>query len=383
MKKCSRLLIAPVLLFALLAAAACGGGGQPAAGGAGEDGGNGAGEEAAVSQETFTLVMALHGTESHAYVPPIIEWAEKLKDDSGGRINIEIHQGGTLASSLDEVGLVQTGGADITFNTNSLSASLFKYGGIIAAFGEQVTNTMIGTHAVMAMYENEPAIKSEFDAAGLKCLAIMTQTPSTLGGKGAPVKTPAGWNGLSIQSISKNTIAIDEGWGASPIGVGVGDLYENFSKNVCKAALIDANLYSETRLYEEMDYLNTFNYNSSIAFLAMNLDKYNSLPDDLRALIDGTFDEISLSMATATNDYFINFVETVLPENNVELYDFDADMTDRSNIMLDTVIKAPYLKMMADEGRYDGQKIYDGFEKYIQEGKAKYGSEYDWFKSIH
>ncbi|MDR3294669.1 MAG: TRAP transporter substrate-binding protein DctP [Clostridiales Family XIII bacterium] len=387
MKKYARKLIwMLVVLFAAGAVlAGCGGGGEAPTQSNGdapaENGTDASGS--ANSGEKINLVMALHGTEAHAYVPPIVDWAAQLNEETNGQVNIEIHYGGTLAAAPDESALVQTGGADITFSTNSLSASLFKYGGVIAAYGEDVTNTMIGAHAIMQMYKNEPAIKAEFDAAGLKCLGIITQTPSSLGGKGAKIETPSDWKGVSIQSISKNTIAIDEHFGAAPIGVSVGDLYENFSKNVCKAALIDSNLYSETRLYEEMDYLNTFNYNSSIAFLEMNLDKFNDLPADVQALMDSKFDDLSWAMAAATNDYYINFIETVLPESGVELYDFGPEMLAANETAFQTVIVEPYLKMTNDEGKFDGQKIFEEFGTYVQEGKDQYGAEYDWYKSIH
>jgi TRAP-type C4-dicarboxylate transport system substrate-binding protein len=203
-----------------------------------------------------------------------------------------------------------------------------------------------------------------------------------VGGIGAPVKTLADWKGLSIQSISKTTINYDEAFGAAPIGVGVGDLYENFSKGVCKAAMIDANLYSETKLYEVMDYLNTYNFNSAIAFVVMNSDKYDSLPADLQELLDSKFDDFSIAMAQATNDYFINFVENTLPEAGIEVYHFDDSMNAEILRIQKEVIIDPWLATVAEEGKHDGQKIIDAFARYVSEGSEKYGEDYDWFRSI-
>lgn len=342
------------------------------------DAGNGA---TAGQGSEFNLSFALHGNPSHYYVPALERWRDAIYEETNGRLWIEMYYGGTLASPTDEVGLVQQGGADLTWNTNSLAAALFQQQGIIGAYGEELTNTLAGTYAMLKMYENCPAISNEYADAGLKLLALHTQTPSSLGCRGSKVESPADYAGLSIQSISKNCIGILDSFGAAVIGVTPSDLYENLSKNVCSATMVDSALYAETRLYEEIDYFNTFNYNSSIGFVVMNQSVFDGLPADIQNLLDSKYEDLSYEIAKDTNDGFRTFLEETLPENNVEVYGTSDEMIAAVNEKFQEIIVEPYRQLCEERG-YDADEIMSQMEQYIKEGKEKYGSEYDWFAGI-
>jgi len=382
-KKFRIVAIATVLALTIGLLAGCGGGqsAPPADTGTAAPADNGTAAPATDGQ-VYNLTLGHHMTDVFHGWQTMMNWVDQMKEESNGRLNIEVFGGGTLAGARDAVGMVQTGGMDMTFNTVSLNPALFQYPNLLGAFGEKITNSMIGTYAILQMYKNEPAISNEFTNANLKCLAIYGMTPSSLAVVGNKVETD-NWKGLTLQSVGQNTIKIIEAFGATPQGVGTEELYENLSKNVVNGDLHDSALYQETRMYELLSYLNTFNFNTGVAFYVMNLDTFNSLPQDLQDIINNSFDDFSMSCGEATNNFYINFIENEIPKSNCQLYDFSPEMTAICNDKLKTVIADPYMEMVKADGKYDGDALYAEFEKYVDEGKAKYGSEYDWFKSLH
>ncbi len=336
----------------------------------------------AASNTVYKLVLTSHTGSSDAMYAAIVKWANSLKEESGGRLNIEMHWGGTLAAPRDAVALVQQGGADITWSTASLNPSLFRYSDIMIAYGDLITNTYISTYAALEMFKNLEAVSGEYKRAGLKALAIHTQNPPIIGGKGAKVQAPADFKGLSVQALNKTAIDVLGSFGAAPIGVSIGDLYENLAKNVCRASLHDATLFSEARLYEQIDWLNTYNWYTSTAFVVMNQKKFDSLPPDLQQLINSKFEAFSMELAKDTCDRFIEFLEKVMPKTKVELYNFNPEMIAAIKAAVEKISIQPYRDYCAKQGQ-NADAIMAVAEKALKDGKAKYGPEYDWFRSMN
>ena len=339
-------------------------------------------EKASAADNTVhKLILTSHTGSTDAMYAAIVRWAESLMKESNGRLNIEMHWGGTLAAPRDAVAFVQQGGADITWSTASLNPSMFRYGDILIAYGDLITNTYISTYAALEMYKKLDVISGEYKKAGIKPMAIHTQNPPIIGGKGAKVQTPADFKGLSVQSLNKTAIDLLAAFGAAPIAVSIGDLYENLAKNVCRASIHDATLFSEQKLYEQIDWLNTYNYYTSTAFVVMNQKKFDSLPADLRQLIDSKFESFSMDLAKDTCDRFVNFLEKILPTTKVELYNASPEMIAAIKAMTETVAIKPYRDFCAKEGQ-NADAIMAVAEKALRDGKAKYGPEYDWFRSM-
>ena len=329
--------------------------------------------------ETYNLVFTVHSGPQTSYAQVLNEWAADLKEKSNGRLIIDIYYGGTIAAAPDAVEFVQQGGADITWNTVSLNASKFSRINVLSLYGEQLTSAPLATYVYKNLYKKSPAISSEFDALGLKVLGLHCLTPSLLAGTGKKLETLADFKGVSIMSISKTCISVLDAFGAAVIGVTPGDLYENYSKNVVSASLLDGSLYVSTKLYEHIKYLNTYNYNTALCFIVMNQKKYNSLPADLQKLLDSGFDTLSEKSALYANDEFKGFIDGTVKDKGIESYNASPEVIAAIEAELDRIIKAPWIESCKAAG-YDPDEIQALVAKLIEEGRAQYGSEYDWFE---
>jgi len=331
------------------------------------------------ADETYKLSFAIHQPETTAFTQGIKEWAAAVEEQSGGRLVIDIAWGGSLASAQDAVDVVRQGGADICWNTVSLNPGYFTYCNILSMYGEELKNAQLTTYVYSNLCKNEPAFADEFKNMGVVLLGCHGMTPSLLAGNDAKIEALTDFQGKSIQSISKTCIAVLEALGAAVQGATPADLYENLAKNVVSGTLVDSSLFVSNKLYEQFSWMNTYNYNSALAFIIMNESKYNSLPEDLQQILMDNFDTLSFACAKYTDEDLTYFIENTVPEYGIEVYDASEEVTAAINEQLDLQIKQPWAEKCAAAG-YDTAAIEQEIETLIEEGRAQYGEQYDWFK---
>jgi TRAP-type C4-dicarboxylate transport system substrate-binding protein len=110
-----------------------------------------------------------------------------------------------------------------------------------------------------------------------------------------PLETAAQLDGLRIRCSGTSTRAI-ELVGADPIAMPMADVYEAAQKGTIDALVSPAETLEGWKHNELFDYSTLFNqiYASDFFWVAMNLDKWNSLPDDLKA----AFESVAAAGAT-------------------------------------------------------------------------------------
>ena len=327
----------------------------------------------------YNLVFTSHDNPLTAQSSTIQEWVEIINAEADGRLVIEAHFGGTLAAPGDAIDFVVQGGADICWNTVSLNPNMFKYIDILAAFGERLTSAELATYVLMGLVRECEPIANEYTSPGLKVLGVHSLGPTTLSGIGERITSLSQLKGMSVQSIGKNAIAILNNVEAAAIGVTPADLYENYSKNVCTAAMLESSLNDSQKLYEMINYLCSFNYNTSTAFILMNQQKFDSLPPDLQDLLDSKFEYLSTEIGKNVNNVVRTFVQTRIPEYNIDLYDAPQAMVDESNEQFRIVVEEPFRANCA-AGGVDADEIIALIDRLIDEGRQIHGEDKDWFK---
>lgn len=380
MKKTLTSVIALILVLTMaLALSACGGGGQTS----GQTSGGDSGSTASAAPESgdgevYNLVLTTHDASTTTKADTLNAWAAELEEKSNGRLHIDLYYGGTIASATDSMDVVGQGGADMCWTTVPLNGSKFKYCNVFACYGEEITNTMQATYALVKLAQENADIVSEYENHNLKLIAIHAMTPCNLGSATTKFENVSDFKGASIMAISKSNINILEGLGAAPMGIVTTDLYENFSKHVSESFLGDALLYQSTNSYEHIKYMNTYNFSTCIGFLAMNMDKYNSLPADLQELLDGEFESLSFAFAQNVNDGYLEFVAH-MSDMGIELYDFSPELITTVEDLIGTEVYDLWVSDCEADG-VETAPITDAIEKYLVEGYEAYGAEYDWYK---
>ena len=232
--------------------------------------------------------------KAHHLLPPVAfghsamlaPWVEKVEQDSGGRIEIDIypsmHLGGQPPALIDQV---REGVVDIVWTLPGYTPGRFPR---IEVFELPFLNAhpIVTNFAIQDFIERHPEEFAEY-----KVISAFVHAGQLIHST-VPVRTADDLRGLKIRIPTRVAGWMVEGWGAVPVGTTVQKIPEMLSKGIVDGTLIPFEVAFGLRVHELVDY-NIFRddpasprFNAQVLIVAMNLDSYASLPPDLKAVID-------------------------------------------------------------------------------------------------
>ncbi|MBX9467388.1 MAG: TRAP transporter substrate-binding protein [Rhizobium sp.] len=250
------------------------------------------------------LVMSLSATTSfaadvtlklHQMLPPqatipakvLQPWADKIKADSNGRIEVELYPamqlGGKPADLVDQV---KDGVVDLTWTLFGYTPGRFpKSEAFELPF--MVTTAEATSLAFQDYYEKH--LKDEL--TDYHVLAVHTHGPGlihTIASK--PVAKLEDMQGLKLRGTSKVINQMLEAMGASAIGMPVTAVPESLSKSVIDGSVVPWEVTPAIKIAELAPNHTAFSGSTGLYtgtfFFAMNKDSYDAMPDDLKKVIN-------------------------------------------------------------------------------------------------
>ncbi len=216
----------------------------------------------------------------------IAPWAKKVEEESKGRIKVELYPsmqlGGTPPQLYDQV---RDGVVDIVWTLPGYTAGRFPRSEVfelpfIAGNGEQ------NSPATWEFYEKH--LKDEFK--DVKILAVHTHGPGLIHAKGNGVRKLEDLKGLKVRAPTRMVNKLLDTLGATPVGMPVPQMPDALSKGVIDAAVVPWEVTTPLRVAELVNTHTAFSGNRSLYvtlfIYAMNKAKYDSLPPDLKKVID-------------------------------------------------------------------------------------------------
>jgi TRAP-type C4-dicarboxylate transport system substrate-binding protein len=241
--------------------------------------------QASAADFTFTIHHFL-SPKAPAQTQLIETWARHIEEQSIGRIAFEIYPSMSLCSKPPELyKQVRDGSADIVWTlagyTPGVSPRLEVF--------ELPTVRQGGAEATtQAIQDLMPDLAA--DLADIQPLLIHVHAGNALHLINKDVTGPDDVTGLKIRSPSRTGVWMLESLGAGPVGMPVPDLPQALSKGTIDGALIPFEVAIPLRIAQLADYSVELDggrrFGTSTFLLGMNKDHYDSLPDDLKAIID-------------------------------------------------------------------------------------------------
>ncbi|BCH28188.1 C4-dicarboxylate ABC transporter [Mesorhizobium sp. L-8-10] len=245
----------------------------------------GLGATAALAQEV-TLRLH-HFLPAQSNVPRLVldVWADKVEKDSGGRIKIErfasMSLGGTPPELIDQA---IDGVADIVWTLPGYTPGRFPSTEVFE-LPFFVSDARAASSAYWQLFEKH---MKDGEFADLKILATWVHGPGMFH-TNKPVTKPADLQGMKIRGGSRLVNQLLDLVGATPVGMPVPAVSEALSKGVIDGTTIPWEVTSALKVPELVTNHTEFEGPAlyTLTFvLAMNKAKYDSLPDDLKAVID-------------------------------------------------------------------------------------------------
>lgn len=243
-----------------------------------------------LAQATEPITLKVHHFWPPGAMPPtqiLAPWCDKIAADSGNRLKCQVYPamqlGGTPAQLIDQV---KDGVVDIAFTLPGYTAGRFP---IMEVFELPfMSNSAEAASRAAWDFYGKYAVK-EF--AAVKPLMFATHDEGYLHTRDRQIKTLADFKGLKLRAPTRQTNKLLASLGASPVGMPLPAVADAVSKGTIDGFALPWEVIPSVKLHEMVKYHTETDPTrpalyTAVFVLAMNPARYDSLPADLKAVID-------------------------------------------------------------------------------------------------
>lgn len=216
---------------------------------------------------------------SQRYVVP---FANKVREDSGGRLDIKIFYIGQLPyDGADYLRVVKER------NLDAALAGLREVVGDVPVTGvfnlpfffSNVEQVQAAAKALRPIFDRE------FGKYNAKLMYFAEAQTIQLMNKKVRLQTMDAFKGLKLRVLGPEPADALKALGASPVSVALAEMYTSMQRGVIDGALTNEGSALGAKLYEVCKYYTILNFHEFMTFTFVNLDSFNALPKDLQKIV--------------------------------------------------------------------------------------------------
>ena len=243
--------------------------------------------EPAGAQEVILKLHHFLGPTAPAQRAFFEPWAERVAEQSNGRIAVEIYPSMTLGGSPPQlISQLRDGVVDIVWTVTSYTPGQFPRTEVFELPFVHGGDAVATNLAIQDLYDEWLAEEYQ----DVHPILIHVHAGNALHTVDTPVRKPADVAGLKIRTPSRTGSFVLEALGASPVGMPVPQLPQALSKQVVDGTTIPFEVSLPLKIHELVDYDMEFEdgtrLGTAVFLYGMNKARYDGLPDDLKAVID-------------------------------------------------------------------------------------------------
>jgi len=211
---------------------------------------------------------------------------ERVEQYSEGRLELEVHKGGSLCCETSCVEQLQQGAIDVaelsTENFGSFTDTFLVYD--LPYFFESREMARKAAQGEAFKYLQKKCETKD----NMKCLAILsTYGHRDLWQNAKEIRVPSDTKGLKIRvTHSPIPALITKAWGATPINVPWAEVYQASQTRVIHGNYQPTGWQLASKLYEVQPFCTEVSPTYNFIIVVMSLDAYNGLPKDLQVVFD-------------------------------------------------------------------------------------------------
>lgn len=283
---------------------------------------------AALTALVFTPVSAKAETIelSYANFPPaptfpcvqMERWKAEVEKRTNGKVKVKTYPGGTLLGAKEMMDGVINGQADIGNLCQAYQPGRFVLSNA-AALPLGIPNSRVGSLVLWELYN-----KYKFKPfSQVKVLTMFTTAPSNIMSKVA-IRKLEDIQGVSLRASGGANVIL-KAWGANGVGMPMSDTPESLQKGVIQGLFSSLEVLKDFKFAESCKYATMTDTVIYPFAVVMNMDKWNSLPDDVKKV----FEDLGKEQAEWTGNYMDNHVKKAVAwskkEQGVEFIELSAE----------------------------------------------------------
>ncbi|WP_306259138.1 TRAP transporter substrate-binding protein [Pararhizobium sp. IMCC21322] len=316
-----------------------------------------------VSSASFAQDVTLR---MHQFLPPqanvpkqiLFPWAERVEKASGGRIKIEIFSamalGGTPPQLIDQA---RDGVVDIVWTLPGYSPGRFPRAEVFE-LPFMMTNAEAASRAYWQLFDDE---MKDADFKDFKILGAWVHGPGVIHSKGDGVRSLADMSGKKLRGPTRVINDLLKEAGATPVGMPVPAIPEALSKGVIDGAVIPWEVAPALKIAELVDTHTEFGGDRALYtatfVLAMNKQRYDAMPDDLKAILDDNTGLEFSAMAGRLMQEYDAPGRKIAEDSDNDIVVIDGDALAGWQTVAEAVV-ARWISEMDEKG-IDGQALLD------------------------
>jgi TRAP-type C4-dicarboxylate transport system substrate-binding protein len=278
-------------------------------------------------------------TLSYANFPPaptfpcvqMERWKDEVEKRTGGKVAINTFPGSTLLDAKSMMDGVIAGTADIGCLCMAYQPGRFIVTNA-TALPLGFPNATVASLTLWDIYrKNKP---EEF--AKVKALTMFTCAPAHIYAK-VPVKNLEDLKGLELRA-SGGVAQVLQALGAAPVGMPQSEAPEALQKGVVKGAASSLETLMDFKYAELCRYVTIMNGPVYPFAVVMNMDKWNSLPKDVRDVMDGLGTEQAWWTGNYMDKHVDESVEWSKKNYNIEITELSVTEMARWNKLVKPLI---------------------------------------------
>ncbi len=233
--------------------------------------------------KVYELSLSTHDPATSNKTIYFQQWADEIEEASDGRIKITIYSGGSLAAGTAALDALRTQVCDIAWIYPQYFSGQFPLSEVISQ-PVGITSVPQGVDVMYDLYEKYPELQEEVS----EFVPLMIHTNPTnkiCCTEAHPVHSVSDLKGLTYRASAGTPSDLLLAWGATPIQMAPGDIYQAVQKGTVDGFVFDWSGMVSFGLQEVTKYLVTYPVYCGPYYLMMNKDSFNELPEDLQNII--------------------------------------------------------------------------------------------------
>ena len=303
-----------------------------------------------VHAEKWDMPMAYSATNFHSQKG--VEFADKVRKYTNGKIDITVHPGGSLFKGGEIKRAIQTGQAPIGERFMSAHANE------LPILGWDNIPFLATTYK-----QNDKlwaAAKKKVNAA-LASQNLVTLYTCPWPGQGfyfkKPVKSSADTKGVKFRSYNTATATFAEGLGMIPVQVEAAELSQALATGVAESFISSGSTGYDRKVWEHLKYYYKVNAWLPRNYVMVNKGVWEGLDDATRAAVQKAADETGAACSKKSSD-LANWYFEQLQKNGMKVEDAAPEFLKELKV-IGAKMTADWLKKTGA----DGQAILDAYKK--------------------
>lgn len=212
-------------------------------------------------------------------------FSDEIAKRSGDKVTIENFWSGAAGAPAEQLKLVGAGALDMGVFPGSYFPAQMPLLGAMSALPIVMPDSAKAQEIANALWEKVPAYQEEAKTNNIWPVFFKPLNEYHLLCT-SPIRSLKDLENKKIRSQGEYIPLAVKAVGAVPVTVLPGEFYEALQRGTVDCMLLPWDLLNANRLYEVAKYGSTINFGTVIADgTFVNLDKWNSLPDDVKTLM--------------------------------------------------------------------------------------------------